>query len=287
MPAIDSPVRGEADLDTTDDQSPFGRYRPAAGPRLLIEATRATWLNRYPVRRVSAALFARMHRGPVDYPIWGHPVRLYPWSNASDRRALWRPDRFDRRELALLAQAMRARSGATFVDVGANAGFYSLFAALHADRDARILAFEPHPALYRRMAFNLRSLGSERVRLFPVALGEKSGSAFLAVGTGNLGESRLVETGGRIAVTVQCLPTVLAEHGIDDVDLLKVDVEGSEYRVLQPLFEQVPAPRWPRHLLIEHVWRQAWRYDCIDRARALGYRVLFSTRSNVALSRVG
>jgi FkbM family methyltransferase len=228
-----------------------------------------------------------MHRGPVDYPVWGHPARLYPWSNASDRRALWRPDRFDRHELGFLVQAMRERRGATFLDVGANAGFYSLFAALHADREARILAFEPHPTLYRRMAFNLRLLGPERVRLFPVALGEKSGSAFLATGTSNLGESRLAETEGRVAVTVQCLPAVLVEQGIHAVDLLKVDVEGSEDRVLQPLFEQVPAPGWPRHLLIEHVWRQGWRYDCIERARGLGYRVVFSTRSNLALSRVG
>ncbi len=284
-PTTASAAQAAPSVIALDDQSPFGRYRPSFGARLLVEAIRIAWLDRYPLRTVFPALFARIHPGPVDYAVWGHPVRLYPWNNVCERKALWRPDRFDRRELAFVAAGMRARDGAIFLDGGANVGLYSLFVALHSGHGARILAFEPHPVLFRRMVFNLRPLGSERVRLFPAALGDRDGSAALTA-SAHLGASRIDERGGDFEVTMRRLPTVLAEHGVAKVDVMKLDVEGFEDRVLQPLFELVPAPGWPRHLLIEHIWRRAWRYDCIERARSLGYRVVFFTKRNLAMSRI-
>src|SRR3990172_5195432 len=55
--------------------------------------------------------------------------------------------------------------GTVFLDVGANIGYYVKLAV---KRAALVVAFEPNPAIFRR----LEELSSEKVRCFNIALGE-------------------------------------------------------------------------------------------------------------------
>ena len=68
----------------------------------------------------------------------------------------------DRHELAFLRAQMH-RPRPVFVDVGANAGLYSLHAALHAGEGGRILAIEPDAAILARFVFNLRLAAVSRI----------------------------------------------------------------------------------------------------------------------------
>ena len=80
-------------------------------------------------------------------------LRVHPEDNVCEKRVLFTPQFFDPVELQVLAAAIR--DGFTFVDLGANVGVYSLFVAGLAGRKARILAVEPQPEIYRRLAFNV------------------------------------------------------------------------------------------------------------------------------------
>jgi FkbM family methyltransferase len=65
----------------------------------------------------------------------------------------------------------------TFVDVGANYGFYSLLAALW-NPQLRVAAFEPVPQIYEGLTRNLELNGlQQRVSAYRFALSDRSGSA--------------------------------------------------------------------------------------------------------------
>ncbi len=264
-------------LDVT---SPWGTYYPRLLPRSLIEAARSTFLNHGAFRRPLLRWLRRLHPGPIDYKVWGHPLRLYPQENVSDRKALLHPHRFDKREFEQLIAAVRPDGQVIFVDIGANAGFYSLFLLSHASA-SEILAFEPHPVIFRRLESNLREFSRERLKLFPFALGDAEGVATLQLAGGS---SHIGEGAGGVEVRVRKLTDVLNEQGVTRIDVLKIDVEGYEDYVLRPFFAEAPGTLRPKTLIIEHLSRSDWKYDCVSEAQKLGYRIVATSRNNTMMS---
>lgn len=78
-----------------------------------------------------------------------------------------------------------------------------------------------------------------------------------------------------IEVPAFSLSTITAKLGHDRIDLLKMDIEGAEYEVLEGLLE---SPVLPAQLLVEFHHRFVENglertYDIIDRLRSKGYRI--------------
>lgn len=121
----------------------------------------------------------------------------------------------------------RLKPGGLFVDVGANIGNHALFAA--GPCGARVLAFEPSPALADHCAATLAANGlSARLDLRRQGLGAAPGTAALRPGPGhNAGRTRLEAGAGTVAVVR--LDDVLAEAPA----VIKIDVEGMEPAVLE------------------------------------------------------
>ena len=126
------------------------------------------------------------------------------------------------------------------LDIGANAGIYALVAALRRP-GARVLAFEPLPVAVRHLEANRRLNGVDNLEIIVKAVGEEEGEAFLYV----LGDymhqiastlPRMAEArrmGRSLTVPVVTIAQVVAEHGLPNVDLVKIDTEGTEYQVLR------------------------------------------------------
>lgn len=271
---------------------PWGALRPAAAARAVLWTSRHTPLGRGAMRKALFSAFSKMHPGPVDCMLWGAPARLHPTRNVSERKALMRPDQMDAGEHALVRDVM-AKPGAVFVDVGGNAGLYSLNAALSAAPGARIVMIEPDPSLIARLGVNLalaRAAGlveaSVTVERFALAVGDREGSGFLS-GPGDEGSRSVgnaASDGGRV-VRLATLQSVLQQAGVDRVDLMKIDVEGYEDRVLPPFLAHSERRLWPRQLIIEHLQRARWRPDCLADCETRGYRLIFTTRNNSVLKR--
>ena len=115
------------------------------------------------------------------------------------------------------------RPGDIFIDVGANVGLYTLWAA---DRGAAVIAFEPSPPAADRLRRNLH-LNSYDVELHEVALGAEAGWASFGGATGTTGH---LDELGRETVRVRTLDEVLGNRHARGI---KVDVEGFERLVLQ------------------------------------------------------
>ena len=124
-------------------------------------------------------------------------------------------------------QAWRRILGASslFVDVGANVGTYSLWAA---DLGSRVIAVEPAKDAQKALRMNADLNGID-LALVPAALGAEPGIMRFteSLGTRN---HLIPEAGGDgVEVEVRTLDAVLGNRTADGV---KIDVEGAEHMVL-------------------------------------------------------
>jgi len=131
----------------------------------------------------------------------------------------------------------------TVFDVGANTGVYSVLSA-RLRPDARILAFEPHPTNYRRLLRNLELNNARNVQAFELALGDEVRRIEFTIPDDeqvSLVSSALrpfAESHYNIAykqrwVGQTTLDCVVRDHGLEHVDLVKIDVESYELAVLR------------------------------------------------------
>jgi FkbM family methyltransferase len=130
----------------------------------------------------------------------------------------------------------------TFVDVGANYGFYSLLGALW-NPNLRVVAFEPVPDIYSALTRNIALNGLEgRVTAYQIALADRSGRASFYLPAS---ESKDCEATGTLVndgwQSRKQSPKIEVQTArFDDhekshpmkVDLVKIDVEDFEAGVL-------------------------------------------------------
>ena len=132
-------------------------------------------------------------------------------------------------------------------DAGANAGDYTraiLQAAQRAGCAVEVHAFEPSPHCVERLR---KTFDAEpAVRIVGAALSDRVGEASLHDGRAGGSQASLVARDGHgadasatITVPVIRLGDYLEEHAIARVDLLKLDVEGSELAELRGLGERL------------------------------------------------
>ena len=91
--------------------------------------------------------------------------------------------------------------------------------------------------------------------------------------------------GEKVDVPVRPLLDILTEQGVDQIDLLKIDVEGFEAEALSPFFDTAPESLWPRDVLIEIVHKDHWKRDLLEQMRTCGYSIFHETPSDLHLRR--
>jgi FkbM family methyltransferase len=124
------------------------------------------------------------------------------------------------------------------LDVGANAGIYSL-AALARQRDAIIHAFEPTPEIAARLRRTANLNGLHNLHVHQLAVSNSNGWATLKRFRGELDANEgmnficqdTAEAGGDLVKAIS-LDWFCKYHSIDRVDLLKLDIQGHEYSAL-------------------------------------------------------
>ncbi|MBI3568270.1 MAG: FkbM family methyltransferase [Gemmatimonadetes bacterium] len=125
--------------------------------------------------------------------------------------------------------AFQTTNPAPFViDGGANIGMFSLATRRDHPR-ARIVAFEPDPALFHLLRENLSANGAGDVRLVHCAIGAADGE--MAFASDGQAGGALSAAGGNIRVKVEPLSRYVTE----EVDFLKLNIEGAEFEVLHEL----------------------------------------------------
>ncbi|MSR67569.1 FkbM family methyltransferase [Candidatus Peribacteria bacterium] len=128
----------------------------------------------------------------------------------------------------------------TIVDIGANIGVFTLFAAWKAPQ-SRIIAVEAEPSNAACAKKNVEQNNLEnRVTVTPKACGKKNGTLELFLSTRNSGGNSMFEYAKgspKITVPMISLQELFQEQKIETCDYLKLDCEGAEYDILYALPE--------------------------------------------------
>lgn len=129
-----------------------------------------------------------------------------------------------------------SRKGGVILDVGANIGFYTIESSLAVGSKGRVISIEAAPRHLEALRSNIELNGMENVTVIPLAVGDAPGSATLSLPRGdNLGMFTLGEVGSDEAysVEVDTIDSLLEKQDITSLDLVKMDIEGSEFRALR------------------------------------------------------
>lgn len=132
-----------------------------------------------------------------------------------------------------------AKGAKVILDVGANAGIYSL-AALASQPNAIVHAFEPTPEIAARLRATAKLNGLDHLHIHEAAVHNKNGQATLQRCRGELGTnegmnfiSRDLSDSGTERVQTVCVDQFCRDQSINHIDLLKLDIQGQEHSALE------------------------------------------------------
>jgi FkbM family methyltransferase len=246
------------------------KLRPSGEP----EPAGARRLRRWREKRLLARL---EHEWPGGFTQHRNGDLVYVPSplDARGRHALLHPPALHPAVLGFLPQ------GGVAIDIGANLGEWTLPLARRVGPSGRVLAVEPAPRAAMALGKSLAANALVQAELVECALGDHKGAAELAVplvtssrsdtGTARIGRAF---PGHEIAtVKLRRLDSLIAERGLDRVDLIKIDVEGHERLALDGAAATLAQFR-PALVLETGHEADDDREAIHDRLAGLGYRML-------------
>ena len=199
--------------------------------RALRNATRAPEILRCAAETNQWAPLSATYLGvsSLQYPLLlrlrrGEQIHL---EELTDLKAFWQ---------IFLRRVYRVRAtDQVILDLGANVGIFSLYAARNAPQ-AKVFSFEPFPSTFRRLVATVRNhhldgrvtclnyaaTGASGVRLMPDAEVPSQRRALATAASVTSGTQVVGKT----------IESMLEENHLPHVDLVKMDIEGSEYEVL-------------------------------------------------------
>ena len=150
--------------------------------------------------------------------------------------------------------------GMNILDIGANIGYYTaLFSQLAGDKGS-VIAIEPDLESYKYLSKSINSFNYKNVLSFRLAASDIKQKLPLFISKENRGDNRLYSTNQkRNSIMVDCLTVdeLLEENKIENLDLIKIDVQGYEPKVLKGMLNIVRSSKklillsefWPKGIL--------------------------------------
>lgn len=127
--------------------------------------------------------------------------------------------------------------GGTFVDIGANIGQHSLFAACIVGNKGKVISFEPIPEIYGQFTESINKNNFQNyINVHNIACSNLEGELELYLREGNIGGSSFVpfmnkDDNNKVKVRVVKGDSILDKE--TRVDLIKIDTEGFEPEVIE------------------------------------------------------
>jgi len=186
---------------------------------------------------------------------------------------------FEAAELRLFDSLIRP-SDIVF-DVGANFGMYSALALRKLGGEGKLFAFEPNPRMQRLLERNAVSSVQGQVERLELGLSNQEGEAQFVVAEDSA-YSSLADTGRlgvseTIRVSITTLDAFVRARSLPRVDVMKIDVEGFEFEVLnggRTLLERDDAPILMIEIAdVNLAERGRSRRDVLGLLGALGFEV--------------
>lgn len=237
------------------------------------------------VASIARRLTMRLKQPPYDLETFGVKMRLDPSRNIAEKRLVFSPNRFDFKEREILSETLV--DGDVFVDIGANIGGYSMWAAKFVG-SGKVIALEPQPKVFARLKTNADLNPEFNIIPLQIAAGADDSKMMMSISAANDGEAslqRLGQGGGFVEVDVKPLLDILRSQNITKVKAFKIDVEGFEESVLMPFFKTAPKSMFPQLIILER-GDGDWETDLKQSLIGFGYKVAQTLRMNYVMELV-
>ena len=167
------------------------------------------------------------------------------------------------------------KPGIIFGDIGANIGYYALFAAAHIGSSGKVIAFEPSSRNCDLLRMSLHANHYTNVYIHPYAVADAEGIVGFGMDDSNGRISRDDPAAAAYQVRAITLDAFLKDE--PQIDVIKMDIEGAEGRALDGMRDLLRRHRpilltefSPRGLLIASgIAPEAY----LDRLRDLEYQL--------------
>lgn len=237
------------------------------------------------------------------YPSWTITYNKIPLTfHTPNRAVLWRIQTLFTKEPSTIAWLDRIEPGSTLLDVGANIGLYSIFAAKV--RNCRVIALEPESQNYALLNSNIHAnKSSEQVTAYCVGLSDRYGPDKLYLSNFSLGSSchSLGEEVGfdlapRKSPFVQGSFSITLDFAVQQgmfpvPDYIKIDVDGFEHKAIFGARETLSNSK-VKSIIVELNPRIPQHLEVVQFLRTLGFfyneeQVKASARKEGAFKDVG
>ena len=263
----------------------FGTYYPTLFGKFLLLFINVG-ISRGRLKKLFHDIWRKyLSENPVDLIYNGLKLRIRPFGNTIESNILFSSKTREKSELEFIKKFVD--SNTLFLDIGANFGYYSLFVASFGAR--KCIGFEPNPVLIERMNENIKlNKLTDKIVVAPFALGEKSKIVDLHISKFGLGSSSIIKNTSSletIKVNQKPLKTALKELNEIKADIVKIDIEGFEDKVLFPYLSVLEKDNRPSLIIIEDNSAD-WDLNILDWLEKNYYKRVGETRGNIFLVKI-
>ena len=150
--------------------------------------------------------------------------------------------------------------GMNVLDIGANIGYYTAIFSQLAGENGNVIAIEPDIESFKYLTKSINTFHYKNVLSFCLAASDSKKQLPLFLSKENRGDNRLYSTNQkRSSIIVNCLTVdeLLKETKIENLNLIKIDVQGYEPKVLKGMKNVVKSSKgltiltefWPKGIL--------------------------------------
>lgn len=199
------------------------------------------------LRRVLARLMAPpLHPPQRLLTRYGFDILLSTDHDAIDVE-LYQYGTYEAGTLYIISECLH--EGDIFIDIGANIGLMSLLGATKVGNSGAVYAFEPVPDTFNLLQTNLSINQSHNIYAFNFGLGSAKGEGTIYKYPDNRGMNTFVkrEVSAQVStnVPIHTLDSFLKDLNVNEVKMLKIDVEGWELEVLKGSMELLSSGNAP------------------------------------------
>jgi len=139
-------------------------------------------------------------------------------------------------------------SDGVFIDIGANMGYCSLLMSKTVGEDGKVFAIEPSERDFLRLVDNVSLNRLNNVNVYRLAISDKSGNVKISIAPeersslntlGTAFSNKGIEELRTEEVIATTLDAFIKQEEIDRIDVIKMDIEGSEFKALKGARESI------------------------------------------------
>jgi FkbM family methyltransferase len=198
------------------------------------------------------------------------PLQGKRWIVGSSIHACWYGT-YEQAESSLMKQKLRP--GSIFFDIGAQAGYHTMYASSLVGPAGRVYAFEPAPTNLAYLKKHLLMNQLNNTFVVDAAVSDVNGvSHFDCADSPVAGH---LSATGTLAVRTISLDQEIDSGALPEPDYIKIDAEGAELKILKGA-QKMLSRRHPILSVETHQWLPQFssiRQDCIRLLFEIGYQV--------------